>query len=331
MKKIQLLTGILVSVILIYIVLNGIDFGDVWNIIINLDYLILVPAVIIQILSYWVRSMRWAIILKNIKTVRVNRLFPIICISYMANNLLPLRIGEFVRAYLMGKKENISATAVFSTVILERIYDGITLLLFLGVTAILYPFPSWVKQIGLVTTLFFFCALVFIFCLVVFKKRTLSFINLFIQVLPGKFNKKIDDIIEKFIDGFDTIKDKKKLVPIAVYSIVIWSMEAYLFYALAKAFDFNSAVYLAFFTLVVVNLGIMIPSSPGYVGTFEYFITKALSVFGISKEISLSYALILRVFQYLPITLIGFLFLLKEGISLTQLTKMSKDGNGREA
>ncbi|MCZ8512558.1 lysylphosphatidylglycerol synthase transmembrane domain-containing protein [Paenibacillus filicis] len=331
MKKIQLFVGILVSIILVYFVVKGINFVDVWKVIISLNYLILIPAVIIQILSYWVRSMRWAIILKNIKKVRVNNLFPVICISYMANNLLPLRIGEFVRAYLMGKKEKISATAVFSTVILERIYDGITLLLFLGVTAIVYPFPNWVKQIGLVTTLFFFCALGFIFCLVLFKERTIAFINLFTKYLPSNYNKSIKGIIEKFIDGFDIIKNKKNFVPIAVYSIVIWSMEACLFYALAKAFDFNGAIYLAFFTLVVVNLGIMIPSSPGYVGTFEYFITKALSVFGITKEISLSYALVLRVFQYLPITIIGFLFLLKEGISITQLTKMSEVENGREA
>jgi len=134
----------------------------------------------------------------------------------------------------------------------------------------------------------------------------------------------LNDILEQFVHGFDVIKDRKSLIPVAFYSLLIWTMEGVLFFAIAEAFDYSSTIYLALFVLVVVNLGIMIPSSPGYVGTFEYFCTKALGVFNVTKESAVSYALVLRIFQYIPITLVGFFFLFKEGITLSQMMQQEK-------
>jgi uncharacterized protein (TIRG00374 family) len=327
MKKIQVVLGFVISGFFLYLIIRNINIDDLFSALSSINYYLLLPAVIIQLGSYWVRSIRWSLILRSIKKVKTNTLFPIICISYMANNILPLRIGEIIRAYLMGKKENISSAAVFSTVIVERIYDGITLLLYLGVVSVLFPFPDWVKNIGLITTLLFLASLLFIIAIVIYKNTAISMVNFFLRFVPSKFHDKINAVINKLIDGFEVIKDKKMLLPIAMYSIIIWLMEAYLFFALAKAFNFDNSIYIALFTLVVVNLGIMIPSSPGYVGTFEYFCSKSLGVFKISNEVALGFALILRVAQYIPITLLGFFFLFKEGISLSQFYKRNQGGS----
>ncbi|OAS20523.1 lysylphosphatidylglycerol synthase transmembrane domain-containing protein [Paenibacillus oryzisoli] len=327
MKKIQLFIGMLISLLFLFVLLRNIEFKQVGQILQNINYLILVPAVFIQLMSYWVRSLRWSLMLRGIKYVKSSNLFPIICISYMANNTLPLRLGEFVRAYLIGRKEEISKTAAFSTVILERIYDGLTLLLLLGVTSMLFPFPDWVKLIGYLTAILFLCALIFVISMVIFKEHTQRLIHLCCRPLKPKMGEKIISIFEQFTTGFDVIKNKRNLLPIAFYSILIWSMEGYLFYAIAEAFDFSSTIYIGMFVLVVVNLGIMIPSSPGYVGTLEYFCSKALEIFNVSKELSLSYALVLRMFQYIPITVLGFYFLLREGISISQMIKMNNSNN----
>jgi uncharacterized protein (TIRG00374 family) len=326
MKKKHLIIGSFISLVFIVLVFWKVDLSLVWENLKQINYLLIIPAVIIQLSSYWVRAWRWSFMLKNIKKTRIKNLFPVICISYMANNVLPLRIGEVVRAYLVGKKETISKSAAFSSIILERILDGLTLLLFLGLAALLFPFPSWVKQIGFATAIVFAGALVFVVSLVLLKKQTLSIIMYVSRIFPSKIQEKANDILENFVDGLTILKDKSSFFPIIVLSLIIWCMEGTLFYAIAEAFSFDSTIYIAMFVMVIVNLGIMIPSSPGYVGTLEYFCVKALGVFNITKEFALSYALILRVFQYIPITVLGYYFLVKEGISLTNATS-SEEGN----
>ncbi len=327
MKKLQVIIGCTISLILIYIIFRNIDFKQVGHTLISINYWILIPAILIQMSSYWVRSVRWSLMLRSIKAVKPRNLFPIICISYLANNTLPLRLGEFVRAYLIGRKEQVSKTAAFSTIILERIYDGLTLLLFLGVTAFLFPFPDWVKNIGLITAALFLCALFFVLSIVIFKNYTIRFINFLTRFVKPVLAEKINAILEQFVSGLDIVKNKRNLFRIALFSILIWSMEGYMFYAIAEAFNFSSTVYIGMFVLVIVNLGIMIPSSPGYVGTLEYFCTKSLGIFNISKELAVSYSLVLRIFQYVPITLLGFYFLLREGISFSQMLRMNKSND----
>ncbi len=322
MKKLKVFLGVAISALFIYILMRNIDYAEIRAALRGINYYVILPAVILQLASYWVRSARWRYILSGIKEIKTKDLLPIISISYMANNLLPLRMGEIVRAYMVGKKSNISSAAAFSTIILERIYDGITLLLFLGITALVFPFPDWVKQIGILTSLLFFGALIFLIGLVSFKQKSLLFLNRCLKVFPKGIAQKVKDISDKFIEGFEVVRNKKVLIPIGIYSIIIWTMEASLFYAIAQAFEFHSAIYLSFFVLVIVNLGIMVPSSPGYIGTFEFFVTRSLNVFGIAKEIALGYALILRVFQYIPITIVGMIFMLIEGLTFSKITKL---------
>jgi hypothetical protein len=324
MKNLKVIVGILISLIFIYVVFRNVNIKQVLDTFLRINYILIVPAIIVQVSSYWVRSIRWSIMLSGIKKIKVSRLFAIISISYALNNTLPLRAGDIARAYLIGEREGISKTAAFSTVILEKIYDGIMLLLFLGTISLLFPFPSWVKSIGIATSIIFLCALLFIIFLVAFRKRTMAVTEFFLKVAPEKLRGKIIDILGKFIDGLDIIKNRKNLLPIAVSSVIIWTLEAYMIYAIANAFGFSNTVYMAIFTLVIVNLGIMVPSSPGYIGAFEYFCIKSLSLFNITKEVALGLALIFRVAEITPITIIGYIYLVKEGVSLSSLTASGK-------
>ncbi len=324
MNKIKIGIGILISLILIYFVFRDVEPEKVIDELLNINYFLIIPAVVIQVLSYWIRAMRWSLMLTSIKKIKTARLFPIICINYLANNLLPLRAGEFVRAYLIGRKEGISKATALSTVIVERVYDGVTLSLFFGAIALIYPFPTGVKVSGALLSLIFLAALVFILVIALFREKAIKIINFFIKFLPEKIGQKVNGILDKLIDGFDVIKDKKNLLLIAFCSILAWFMEACLIYAIAAAFGFSSTVFLALITLVFVNFFIMIPSSPGYVGPFEGACRYSLGLFNVTKDAAASFALIYRVFQYVPITVIGFICLLKEGISFSSMTSLSK-------
>lgn len=325
MKILKITLGVLISLFFVMILVDNLEWNKIWTALDSINYFIIIPAIVIQLSSYWIRSVRWKYILSSMKLMKSSELFPIVAISYMANNILPFRMGEFVRAYLVGKKSGISKMSSFSTIILEKIYDGISLLFILGITALIFPFPSWVRNMGLISTVIFLGALIFAVCLVIFRGGTIKFVDSFLKYTPNTLHDSINKLLNRLIEGFEVVKDRKNLIPIALYSMLIWVMEATLFFAIAESFGFSDTIFIALFVLVIVNLGIMIPSSPGYVGTFEYFVIKSLNVFNITKETAMGYALVLRIAQYLPITLIGFIFMVKEGLSLKGLVRLHKE------
>jgi len=325
MKKLKTIIGIIISVVLIYLVFRKVEFKRLADTLLGINYLLIIPAVGIQLLSYWVRTARWSVMLGSIKKIKTSRLFSTLCISYMANTVLPFRAGDILRSYLVGKKEDISAAAALSTVIVEKIYDGITLLLFMGGVSLLYPFPNSIKSLGIVVSAVFLGALLFTIFIVVFKEKTLKFIGVFLKILPSKLNQKTNSILTKLIDGFEIIKDVRSLLPVITYSIIIWLLEAFLIFTIAKAFGFSNTIYLALFTLVVANFGIMIPSAPGNLGTFEGATKAALSVFKIADNAALGFTLVYRVFLYLPVTVLGFIFFIKEGISFSAIKSMESE------
>lgn len=323
MKRIKNLIGIGISVVLLYLLFRNVEFKKLGDVLLSINYLVIIPAILLQISSYWVRSLRWSAMLGSIKKIKTKDLFPIICINYMANSVLPLRGGDIVRAYLIGRKYDISKTAALSTVIVEKIYDGITLLLFMGAISLLYPFPKSIKSLGIVATIIFAGALIFTVFVVLFREHTLKLVKFFTGLLPEKIGTNIMKIATKLIDGFDVIRDKKSLMPVIVYSLIIWALEGSLVLTIAIAFGVDNLFYLSVFTLVVTNFGIMIPSAPGNLGTFEGACSTALGVFKITGNTAIGFALVYRVFLYIPITTLGFIFLLKEGLSLSSVTSIS--------
>ncbi|KNY28575.1 lysylphosphatidylglycerol synthase transmembrane domain-containing protein [Pseudobacteroides cellulosolvens] len=322
MKKIKNLIGIAISIVLLYLLFRNVEFKKLGDVLLGINYLVIVPAILLQISSYWVRSLRWSAMLGSIKKVKTSSLFPIICINYMANSVLPLRGGDIVRAYLIGRNHNISKTAALSTVIVEKIYDGITLLLFMGAISLVYPFPKSIKSLGLIATIIFAGALLFTIFVVLFKERALKLVKFITGLLPEKIGTNIMKITTKLIEGFDIIKDKKSLMPVIMYSIIIWALEGSLVLTIAVAFGVDNVFYLSVFTLVVTNFGIMIPSAPGNLGTFEGACSTALNVFKIAGNTAIGFALVYRVFLYVPVTTLGFIFLLKEGLSLSLVTSI---------
>ncbi|MCX7747422.1 MAG: flippase-like domain-containing protein [Clostridia bacterium] len=323
-NKVMVIVGLIISLVFVYIAFKGINFSKAAEALGKINYWVIIPAIFIQTSSYYVRSIRWSYMLQSIKRMKASKLFSTLCISYAVNNTMPLRAGDFARAYLIGKKESVSATAAFSSIIIEKIYDGIILLMFLGTVAFAFPFSPWVRRLGIIISCVFFGALLFTIFLVAFRDKTMGFVKYGLKFLPDKPGAKILDLIEKLVDGFEIIKDKKNLIPIALLSILIWLMEASMLFAVAAAFGLDNKLYLSILTLVAVNFAMMVPSSPGYIGPFEVACIQSLNLFKISATIGAAFSIIYRVAIFVPLTVIGYAYLIKEGISISQLTSKDK-------
>ena len=145
----KLLTGIIVSGLLLFFAARNVDIQKLWEVLKNVNYWYLIPVLILIMLYMWFRSFRWHFLLRPIKPIPIMSLFSATMIGFMANNLFPARLGEFVRAFAIGSKEQIGRSASFATIVLERILDGFTILSFLIILFFFspVPLPDWLQRI----------------------------------------------------------------------------------------------------------------------------------------------------------------------------------------
>lgn len=303
------------------IIISNTNFETVINSTINIKYSYLFPALIFYMSSFFVRALRWQFILFPIKAVSYSISYRIIIIGWMTNNILPARIGEIVRAYLIGKKEKISKTSSLATIVLERVFDGITLLIILLIFSISLPLPNLIKDIVIFSSCLFFIALSALLSLRFFGSRMARFLH----VIPERFQKKILIHFDNFNSGLRVLSlNGIAFLKLVVYSIVIWLLEGSMYYFVLESFGLNLDFYVAFFLLAVVNLGILVPAAPGYIGTFQFFSIMALSIFGIDKNTGFSVSIVLHALQYFPITFLGLYYLGKEGIKLSNIARVKQ-------
>ena len=287
------------------------------------NYAYVVPAALCTLLSYVLRTVRWREILRPTKLVPVRRLFPVLMIGFMANNVLPARLGEFVRAYTLGEKEQVSKSLGFATIMLERLLDGLTLLGFLLVLSRLVRMTSDEVTLTYVATAIFAAATAFVILLLVREDLALRLLRWAVRPLPRGLAHQISDKAGYFILGLHALRNKWTVLALFALSVVIWSVEAASYFLILRAFgvgsDLLSTLEPALLMLVVVNLGIMIPSAPGYVGLFEGAAILALGTFGIPRELAFAIGVVSHGIQWFLVTGIGFLCLMREGLSLSQI------------
>ena len=139
----RFLIGVGVSLILLLVLLYQVDLSEVGEALTSANYLYLAPSIALYFVAVYFRAVRWRYLLSPLKVLRVGRLYTVVVIGYMANNLLPARLGELVRAYYLARREPINASSALGTVAVERVYDGMTLLAWAGVAG-----PGWREEGG---------------------------------------------------------------------------------------------------------------------------------------------------------------------------------------
>ena len=140
--------GIGISIALLALFVFTVDVGRMFEALSGANYWFTIPAVGMYLVSVYFRSLRWTVMLRHLKPVTTARLFPVVTIGYMANNLLPMRLGELVRSYYVGEREGINKAAALVTVLVERVFDALTLLFFVAVVALFVPVTGLVESFG---------------------------------------------------------------------------------------------------------------------------------------------------------------------------------------
>ena len=302
LKSKKLWLGLAVSALFLTLFLYRIDYSETWDALRGANYLYVVPAIAVYFGSLWFRTIRWQYLMKHLTEVSVSRLYPVTIVGYMANNILPVRLGEVVRSYYLSTRERISTTSALGTVGVDRVFDGLTLIFFLLVIWPFLPLADilrndagevlWVRVAGSAVVFAVFLGAIVVFvALAVRPGLTAITIRTLLIFVPGRFKGLIGGLAETFIEGLGSLGSAKKLFVIFILSLPVWIMECLMYYLITLSFDqFDVSFAMAMVVTATSNLVGALPAAPGNVGTFEWAIKITLVAFGYNPETTVAYA-----------------------------------------
>jgi hypothetical protein len=341
MKRWQFWAGVLISVLFIWLALRGLKLSEVWAALKTANYGWLIPGVMVYFVGVWARAWRWHYLLRPLKPIPTQRMFPIVTIGYMGNNLFPARAGEVLRAYILRRQEGVPVSASLATIVVERIFDGVVMLMFIfvnlnGLASLTHDsgFAGSIQSVALVGTSAFFAALVIFLLMALFPHSSLGLYHRFgAPLLPARFREKVNGLLVSFWTGLEALRSPRSIFMVFLTSLVIWLLETAKYWFVTFAFNFSGYTG-GFFGLMlmngIVNLATTIPSAPGYIGTFDTPGIAVLVAYGVNGEIAAAYTLVLHAALWLPITLVGAYFMAREGLNWTRVRAEYDEIKGAE-
>ncbi len=321
-KKWQFWLGVLISVLFIWLSLRGLQLNEFWQTVQKANYFWLIPGIGVYFIGVWARAWRWHYLLKPIKEIPTQTMFPITTIGYMGNNIYPARAGEVLRAVILKRKEGVPVSASLATIIVERIFDGVVMLAFVFVNLSELAkltgasgFVGNIQQVAIIGTGVFIGALIIFLLAAMFPHSAVKIGAWIIErFTPQRFHAKLSGIMHKFLDGLASLRSPLNVLMVFFTSIIIWLLETGKYWFVMHAFNFQVSFFALMLMNGIVNLATTIPSAPGYIGTFDAPGIAVLTAYGVDQATAAGYTLTLHVALWLPITLLGAYYLAREGI-----------------
>jgi uncharacterized protein (TIRG00374 family) len=326
--SIQFAAGLLIGAVCVYLAVRGVNFGEMARALAQAQYGYVLLGVCVMMASHFLRAWRWRYLLAPVKTVNIASLFTALMIGYAANSFMPAHLGEVLRAYVIGKKQSISASATLASVVVERIVDVLSLIALMGLLLFVYPFPDWVAESG---TFMLAAAAGLLAALVAFKRgeaKTSRLLQRVLRPLPQPVSSRLIALMETFLSGISPLQSGWHYLVVAVLSAAIWLCYAGAYYACLQAFHLTATYHLAWYVglvvLVLTTISVVIPSTPGYVGTYHYLCQVALLMFGVPATEALSFAIVSHALGMLPVTVLGLALANYEGVSIYRTSAESR-------
>ncbi|MEB2284142.1 MAG: lysylphosphatidylglycerol synthase transmembrane domain-containing protein [Myxococcales bacterium] len=315
------LVGIVISIVALYLAMPPRDeWGNVAAAFARVRYAYLVPIALISAYSVVVRCQRWRLLLRPVGDIPFLPLFSATSVGFFCNMVLPLRVGEVIRPVLLANRTNVPVSSVLASVLLERLLDMLTILVFLGLVMCLVPVSATIRQSGIAFLVIAIFAVVMIALLQRRHPRALGFLRWILSCMPAGIRDRAEAALESFIDGLQGIGTGAALLQILGYSVCLWVVIASIFGVGFFACDLDVPLVSGSLALVTVVAGaVSAPSAPGFIGTFQAGCVVALGLFAVSRADAIPYAFVVWAAQWLTQVVLGVVFLLRENIRFAEV------------
>lgn len=325
----RLAVGVVLGALFLYLSARKVNFGEMWTTLQGAHYHYFLAMLVLNLLVIWVRAVRWRILLSPVRMMPTRRLLSPMCIGLMANFVFPARAGEFIRAYLVGKREEISKSSAFATIVVERLFDGLAIISFLGAAPFLLPplqgtNARILQWAGLAVFVFYFTVLLVLLVLSHHREALSSFLGESGAARRWKIVHAIFEVVRKFADGLAILKTRGEVLSALVLSYIIWGFAAATNLLMMHSIDLSLPLYAAFFLVVIQSFGVMVPS-PGFVGGYQAAHTFALMVYSVPESKAFSLSILIHSGYFLTFVGLGLFFLGREHLSWRELKKVSEE------
>ena len=314
---VQIIIGILVSVICLYFAFRGINIKESIEIVKNINVVYFLISLVLSVVIIALRGLRWECFIPLKKPIKKRTIFMTTYIGYMGNNIWPAKLGEVARAYILGVKENVSKSALIASVVTERLFDVITGGVILTLSVIFIPnLPKTVTYAAIALFVFSMAGFLVLIFLVWKREFAHKFFHKIFGILPKNIGEKLIEFSCNFIDGIGFKNDPKHIFLIFFYTFLYLIGQVLTISFLLTAFNIKASVMIALFMFAVGGFGFAVPSAPSGIGPFEWAVIFGLSLIGVERNIAAPYALVYHIMGIVPIVIIGFIFLFMLGIDL---------------
>ncbi len=316
--------GVILSLVFLSLALRDLHVGEVWEAMRRANYIWVVPGLTVYFISVYVRSWRWAYLLRAAKPLRAVRLFPITVIGYMGNDIFPFRLGEVLRAYVLWRREGVNFGTTLTTAVAERLFDGLAMVLFVVLGLLFIPLSALLRPLAMIAGGVFLLALVVFLVLAgqpaLLRALAQRIIN---AIIPARLRAPLLGLVEGVITGLAVFRNGTEVLTTFGLTLLVWALEVGKYWLVSQAFDLHLTVPAILLMGGTVNLLTALPSLPGYVGTFEMGI-KVLQALGAAADAAGSYILVLHALLWFPIVALGLVFFLREGLSWAEVQDAAK-------
>src|SRR5712692_6113741 len=325
-RTLRFFVPFVISAALLYFVVRSVasEPGQVIAAFIAADWRFVAPAILLYFVGVWLRSARWGLLLPE-HMVTTSTLFRALVVGFTVNNLLPLRIGEVARTYLLNRWCSIPFGATIASLVVERVLDGLSLAMLMLVALTVVPAPGYLRWAGGVAALGFLSGAALL-ALGAWRTSAITSIAGFVaRFLPARFGAIVERLAASFSRALVLVHDPVRLTRVLGLSLLAWCFELGLFFVLLVAFGLPASYPLALLVGSAGNFATLIPSSPGYAGTFDAAVITVLQSpeVGVPSFLATAYDFAVHMTLLVPVTVVGALVLWRSHVTFDQIRHAS--------
>jgi glycosyltransferase 2 family protein len=324
----KFLFGTALAAVLLGLFLYNTDFAELRDALSGVRLWPLLLACAVQAYTFHLRALRWRLLLgARGAHVPVASLFNVAAIGFMLNNFVPRGAGELARSYLLGRGRGTGFSTTFATIVLERIFDFLTVLIILAVLLSSFELPvasegplagDRLRYVGWVVSAGTLGLVAFLTLLYARSAFVLGLVGRLLRPLPERLSAPVLRLMGTFIEGLSSLTSVRALAGVLLYSALVWLLLLATFPMVLGAFPAELPPSAPVLLLVLSVFSMFIPS-PGGVGTMHLFVQEGLKLYGVAPAMGKAMAILLHASGYIPVTLLGLACLRLEGLHLGQL------------
>ncbi len=307
--------GLGIGALFLYLTARNVDLDEAATIIADVNLLWTLPLTLLYFLNLSLRSVRWHLMFPDEHRPTPRHTIDAFMIGKLGNNFLPGRLGEMLRAMAIGRTvPAVGITGALATVVVEKVLDALAILAMLGLALTFAPLPQWAQQTGLGMLIAFPGALLGL----VLLDRNHHLLEHFDALVEGdstvrRWLRWLLTLPRKFSLGLHTLRAGRHFIAASMMTIVVWMLETAIIFTCFLAFDIELGVGAAMVTLALLTAGSILPSAPGFIGTYQLFIVSALNLYGVPETNSFAMSVFLNIYVMALTTTMGVIALLLEG------------------